>query len=396
MVENIRRNIMVHGGGGGGGDGGAPVSLGKEEGRKRDMAAREVEKLRNILRRQRKDLKAKMLEVSREEAEWKRMLDKRSTYKHKQVMLEAYDQQCDEVAKIFAEYHKRLRFYVVKLGMLKGQVYSGNREKEAIYSTLKGSKSVEDVILIETTRERNIRKACESLSPPLLLQAITTHTSRLKSLISREIEKIDVKNNRVIDVSSPDVSSPLHYQLYGNGKMGIDVPSKGSQNQLLERQKAHVQQFFATEDALNKATEARNVSEKLIKCLQGSGNVTPTSLAVGGTSQNVGSLRQFENQFIAVGDDYLIKIWDIDNVNLVNTLDAEGRCNKVIANRLSFPIVPFCLKRLLHNPLLILLTSWMRYCKFSALIYVYPLIDNFLRNTLCWHILILLCFMSFF
>lgn len=44
------------------------------------------------------------------------------------------------------------------------------------------------------------------------------------------------ENNQVIDVSSPDVSSPLHYQLYGNGKMGVDVPSKGSQNQLLERQ----------------------------------------------------------------------------------------------------------------------------------------------------------------
>ena len=63
---------------------------------------------------------------------------------------------------------------------------------------------------------------------------------------------------------------------------------------LCSLQKAHVQQFFATEDALNKATEARNVYEKLIKCLQGSGDVAPTSLAVGGTSQNVGSLRQFE------------------------------------------------------------------------------------------------------
>ena len=44
------------------------------------------------------------------------------------------------------------------------------------------------------------------------------------------------ENNRVVDVSSPDVSSPLHYQLYGNGKIGVDVPSKGTQNQLLERQ----------------------------------------------------------------------------------------------------------------------------------------------------------------
>lgn len=101
-VENIRRNITVHGGGGG------LVSSGKEEGRsrggrrkdkvsaeggssaaetreaalqEREMAAKEVERLRNILRRQRKDLRARMLEVSREEAERKRMLDERANYR---------------------------------------------------------------------------------------------------------------------------------------------------------------------------------------------------------------------------------------------------------------------------------------------------------------------------
>ena len=111
-VENIRRNITVHGGGGGGesGGGGSSVNLGKEEGRsrgggrrkekavvveeglgaaeareaalqERDAAAKEVERLRNIVRRQRKDLRAKMLEVSREEAERKRMLDERTNYR---------------------------------------------------------------------------------------------------------------------------------------------------------------------------------------------------------------------------------------------------------------------------------------------------------------------------
>lgn len=44
------------------------------------------------------------------------------------------------------------------------------------------------------------------------------------------------ENNRVMDASSPDVSSPLNYQFYGNGKIGGDVPSRGTQNQLLERQ----------------------------------------------------------------------------------------------------------------------------------------------------------------
>ena len=44
------------------------------------------------------------------------------------------------------------------------------------------------------------------------------------------------ENNRVMDVSSPDVSSPLNYQLFGNGNIGMEVPSRGTQNQLLERQ----------------------------------------------------------------------------------------------------------------------------------------------------------------
>lgn len=60
-------------------------------------------------------------------------------------------------------------------------------------------------------------------------------------------------------------------------------------------QKAHVQQFLATEDALNKAAEARDLSQKLIKRLHGSSDVVSShSLGVGGGSQNVGSLRQFE------------------------------------------------------------------------------------------------------
>lgn len=96
-VKNIRKNITVHG------DSGALVKMGKEEGRskggrrkeklgesstaaevrdaalqEREAAEKEVEKLRNIVKRQKKDLKARMLEVSRAEAERKRMLDERS------------------------------------------------------------------------------------------------------------------------------------------------------------------------------------------------------------------------------------------------------------------------------------------------------------------------------
>lgn len=268
-VDNIRRNITVHGGA-------ATASTVKEESskvnkggrrrekkvvageilsgaesreaalREREAAGKEVERLRNLVRRQRKDLKARMLEVSREEAERKRMLDERGSYRHKQVTLEAYDQQCDESARIFAEYHKRIQIYVDQARTSlrsSGLDYSGDRE--AVYTSVRGS---DDVILVETTRERSVRKACESLashvvericnsfpayegngvhshpeletaklsfeydgggevsdemravvlncltsSPPLLLQAIAAHTLRLKTMISKEIERVDLR-----------------------------------------------------------------------------------------------------------------------------------------------------------------------------------------------------------
>ena len=59
-------------------------------------------------------------------------------------------------------------------------------------------------------------------------------------------------------------------------------------------QKAHVQQFVATEDALNKAAEARKLCQKLIKRLQGSTDMVPSHSIGGATSHGVGSLRQFE------------------------------------------------------------------------------------------------------
>ena len=62
----------------------------------------------------------------------------------------------------------------------------------------------------------------------------------------------------------------------------------------LSSQKAHVQQFLATEDALNKAAEAKDLSEKLMKRLHGATDVSSRSIGIGSTSQNVGSLRQLE------------------------------------------------------------------------------------------------------
>lgn len=58
-------------------------------------------------------------------------------------------------------------------------------------------------------------------------------------------------------------------------------------------QKAHVQQFLATEDALNKAAEARSLCQNLIKRLHGNSDGVSS-----GISQNVGSLRQLEVNFI--------------------------------------------------------------------------------------------------
>ncbi|GLJ21418.1 hypothetical protein SUGI_0394400 [Cryptomeria japonica] len=325
--------------------------------RERDAAEKEVERLRQILQRQRKELKGRMLETSREESQRKRMLDDKSNYRHKQVMLEAYDQRCEDTTKIFAEYQRRLHRYVdqardaqkMRVGGAQDvtpDILRARNEQDTVYATVKGNKPTDGLILIETAQERSIRKACESLaahlterirntfpaydglgvqglkyleasklgididgeipddikdialnslrSPPQLLRAITSYTARVVNLINRETEKIDVRadaerlrykyeNNRVMDATSPDGSS------YSQSR------SNGTYNQLRERQKAHVQQFMETEDALNKAAEARKVSEKLIKRMHGSDNGDAGySYAVGDNIQSSGGLRQFE------------------------------------------------------------------------------------------------------
>ncbi|KAH9301734.1 hypothetical protein KI387_013317, partial [Taxus chinensis] len=276
---------------------------------------------------------------------------------HKQVMLEAYDRRCEDTTKIFAEYQRRLHRYAdhardaqrMRVGVVQDATPDMLRawnEQETVYATVKGSKPTDGLILIETAQERNIRKACESLaahlierirntfpaydglgvqghtlleasklgidldgeipvdvkdialnslrSPPQLLRAITSYTARIVNLINRETEKIDVRadaerlrykyeNNRVMDAASPDGSS------YSQSR------SNGTYNQLRERQKAHVQQFMATEDALNKAADARKSSEKLIRRMHGSDNGdSGYSFAVGDNVQSAGGMRQFE------------------------------------------------------------------------------------------------------
>ncbi|CAH1418487.1 unnamed protein product [Lactuca virosa] len=169
-----------------------------------------------------------------------------------------------------------------------------NNKKEDVYSTVKGSKPADDVILTETNRERNIRKACESLAvqmidkilssfpayegngihlnpqmeaaklgvdvdgdipnevqdiivnclkiPQQILLAMTTYIHRLKSLMTKEIEKIDIRAD----------ADMLRYKYENNRVMHDSSPDK-----------AHVQQFVAAEDELNKAAEARSMCQKL-------------------------------------------------------------------------------------------------------------------------------------
>ncbi|XP_047048811.1 AUGMIN subunit 5-like [Lolium rigidum] len=379
-VATARRNILVHGVaarraregglGAGGGAGGGDAAAREAEARERDLAAEEAERLRGVVRRQRKELRARIAEVAREEAERKRVLGERSSARHKQVMLEAYDQQCDEACKIFAEYQRRLHQFVNQARDVRrssigvaGSVDAIEEmqlqsERDDLYSSVKSNRLSEDLALVETSRERSIRKACETLAadmvemirssfpafegnginsscqldvaklgtdldgeipadvkavaldslknPSLLLQSINAYTSRMKLLVHKETEKIDIRadaellrykyeNEQVIDAASTDASSPLPYQVYGNGKIGSELSTRGTYDQLLERQKEHVQQFLATEDALNKAAEAKALSQKLLQRLHGTVDTTGSKkLPTGNTPQNVTNSRHLE------------------------------------------------------------------------------------------------------
>lgn len=175
-------------------------------------------------------------------------------FRHKQVMLEAYERQCDEACKIFAEYQRRLHQFVDQARDVRrsstgvsGPADSADdmqlqNAREDLYS-VKSNRLSED--LIETAGERCIRKACETLAanmietirssfpafegsginstcqldaaklgmdldceiptdvkavaldclknPSLLLQSVITYTSRIKTLIHRETNKIDIR-----------------------------------------------------------------------------------------------------------------------------------------------------------------------------------------------------------
>lgn len=219
----------------------------------RDAAEHEVEKLRLSVQRMTKDLKSRMLDVSKEECERQRVHEDKSNSRHKQVLLESYDQRSEQSIRIFMEYWKRLHGYVehardVQRGKAGPSDFPLERAQTNLDAHLSTSVSVSDgnQILNESSRERTIRQACEVLSaalldkirssfpaydggssnsdgqlevaklsfevdgdgipeevkesatillrnPPLLLQAMNDYSKRVVAMIESETEKIDVR-----------------------------------------------------------------------------------------------------------------------------------------------------------------------------------------------------------
>ncbi|KAJ7530109.1 hypothetical protein O6H91_15G079600 [Diphasiastrum complanatum] len=337
--------------------------------RERDAAEKEVERLRHAAERLQKDLKGRITDVSREEIERQRVLDDRSNSRHKQVQLEAYDQRCEQAGRIFAEYQRRLHRHVehareAQRGKLRPdsplESSRSYQEQEAVYAvSVKGARSSDDQIFIETSHERSIRKACEVLavqlinkirdtfpayegggsqsevqleivklgldvdgegipeevketalallkSPPQLLRAMAAYTARVVAMISKETDKIDIRadaerlkykyeNDRITEDLSVDTDGNTYVASSKTkaSKTSLGLSGRRKNGQLRERQKAHVQQFMATEEALNQAAEAKKISNELIKRLHGGDHGDSTQLS--GRDQAEGSLRQFES-----------------------------------------------------------------------------------------------------
>ena len=69
-VATVRRNIVIHGAKG--------TRRSSEEARERDEAEEEAERMRVLVRRMRRDVRSKMAELAREEADRKRNIDDRA------------------------------------------------------------------------------------------------------------------------------------------------------------------------------------------------------------------------------------------------------------------------------------------------------------------------------
>ncbi|KAG0559122.1 hypothetical protein KC19_10G080700 [Ceratodon purpureus] len=319
--------------------------------RDRDVAMGEVGRLRVTIERLVKDIKSRMMDVTKEEGERQRGLDDRSDSRHKQVLLESYEHRVEQTTRIFAEYSRRLHAYVEHAREAqRGKSGSPDSSPDYLHGPVKSGQPANQ-IMPETPRERSIRQACEALaeeltlkirttfsaydgggshpdhtqlevaklgfevdgdsipeevqdtaltllkSPPLLLQALAAYTSRIVAAIARETEEIDIRadaerlryrfeNNRVIE----DISAEVDDSLIGSRRSSRGT-TKSSFRQLRERQKAHVQQFMATEDALNQVAQARRMTDELIRRIRGT-DAAPSFTT--SDVQNSGSLRQLE------------------------------------------------------------------------------------------------------
>lgn len=54
------------------------------------------------------------------------------------------------------------------------------------------------------------------------------------------------------------------------------------------------------------------------------GAVKRTYIGLGKRSVGVVQFDTTKNRFLAAGDEYMVKYWDMDNINLLTTADAEG------------------------------------------------------------------------
>lgn len=173
--------------------------------------------------------------------------------RHKQVLLESYDQRSEQSIRIFVEYWKRLHVHVEHArDAQRGKTTSSDLVQDRLQANADAhfstSASVSDdkQVFGEAAQERNIRQACEVLSaalldrirtsfpaydggssqsdgqleaaklsfevdgdgipedvkeiamsllknPPLLLQAMADYSKRVVTTIDSETEKIDVR-----------------------------------------------------------------------------------------------------------------------------------------------------------------------------------------------------------
>lgn len=62
----------------------------------------------------------------------------------------------------------------------------------------------------------------------------------------------------------------------------------------------------------------------IVEWNENEGHVKRTYLGLNKRSLGIVQFDSTKNRFLAVGDEYTIKVWDMDNPNLLTTIDAEG------------------------------------------------------------------------